>query len=127
MHGSALTPGEIQVIENKQGCLQRLINAFEHQGDLFLLWQSSLDDVAIRPVRNYTQYDQPDQPGALIGMDLEHLTTPTSHPIPEGDSDGSGMSPTNPADLLIPLPSTLGWEWCVSHGVQTLALKEAQL
>ena len=127
VHGSALTPGEIQVIENKQGCLQRLINAFEHQGDLFLLWQSSLDDVAIRPVRNYTQYDQPDQPGALIGMDLEHLTTPTSHPIPEGDSDGSGMSSTNPADLLIPLPSTLGWEWCVSHGVQTLALKEAQL
>ena len=37
------------------------------------------------------------------------------------------MSPTNPADLPIPLPSILGWEWCVSHGVQTLALKEAQL
>ena len=37
------------------------------------------------------------------------------------------MNPANPADLLIPLPSTLGWEWCVSHGVQSLASKEAQL
>ena len=125
MHGSALTPGEIQVIENKQGHLQRLINAFEHQADLFLLQQSSLDDVVIHPVRNYTQYDQSDQPGAPIGMDLEHPTTLTSHPIPEGVSDGSGMSPINPADLPLPLPSTLGWEWCVSHGVQSLALKEA--
>ena len=61
VHGSTLTPGEIQVIENKQGRLQRLINAFEHQADLFLLQQSSLDDVAIYPVCNYTQYDQPDQ------------------------------------------------------------------
>ena len=33
----------------------------------------------------------------------------------------------NPVDLLIPLPSTVGWEWCVSHGVQSLAFKEAQL
>ena len=127
VHGSALTPGEVQVIENKQGRLQRLINAFEHQADLFLLRQSSLDDVVIHPVRTYTQYDQPDQLGAPMGMDPEHPTTPTSHTIPEGDSDGSGMSPTNPADLPIPLPSTLGWEWCVSHGVQSLALKEAQL
>ena len=29
--------------------------------------------------------------------------------------------------LSIPLPSTLAWKWCVSHGVQSLALKEAQL
>ena len=127
MHGSALTPGEIQGNENKEGRLQRLINAFEHQADLFLLRQSSLDDVVIHPVGTYTQYDQPDQPGAPMGMDPEHPTTLTSHTVPEGDSDGSGMSLTNPADLLIPLSSTLGWEWCVSHGVQTLALKEAQL
>ena len=107
MHGSSLTPEEVQVIDNKQGRLQRLINAFEHQADLFLLWQSSLDDVAIHPVRNHTQYDQLDQPGAPSGMDLEHPTALTSHSIPESDSDGSGMSPTNPAALPIPLPSTL--------------------
>ena len=52
------------------------------------------------------------------------LTPPS---IPEVDSDGSGMNPANPVDLLIPLPSTFGWEWCVSHGVQSHALKEAQL
>ena len=62
-----------------------------------------------------------------MSMDSEHLTALTSHTIPEGGSDGSGMSPTNRADLPIPLPSTLGWEWCVSHGVQSLAIKEAQL
>ena len=37
------------------------------------------------------------------------------------------MDTANPADIPILLPSTLGWEWCVSHGVQSLALKEAQL
>ena len=105
VHGSALTPGEIQVIESKQGRLQRLINAFEHQADLFLLWKSSLNNIAIHPVHNYTQYAQPDQPGASIGMESEHPTTPTAHFIPESDSDGSGMSPTNPADLLCYDPS----------------------
>ena len=94
---------------------------------MFLLRQSSLDDVAIHPVCNYTQYDQPDQLGAPMSMDPEHPTTLTSHTVPEGDSDGSGMSSTNPVDLSIPLPSTLEWEWCVSHEVQSLALKEAQL
>ena len=94
---------------------------------MFLLRQSSLDDVAIYPVHNYTQYDQPDQPGAPIGMDSEHPTALTSHSIPESDSDGFGTSPTNPVALSIPLPSTLAWKWCVSHGVQSLALKEAQL
>ena len=37
------------------------------------------------------------------------------------------MSHASPADLPIPLPSTLRWEWCVSHGVQSLTSKEAQL
>ena len=37
------------------------------------------------------------------------------------------MNPANTVDLSIPLPSTLGWDWCVSYGVQSLALKEAHL
>jgi len=122
-----LSQEEAQVIDNKQGRLQRLINAFEHQADLFLLQQSSLDDVAILPVCNYPQYDQPDQPDISIGKDADQPTPPTSPFIPEVDSDGSGMSHASPADLPIPLPSTLGWEWCVSHGMQSLASKEAQL
>ena len=127
MHGSPLTQEEAQVIDNKQACLQRLINTFEHQADLFLLQQGSLDDVPIFPDCNYTQYDHTVQPAISLGKDAEQQTPPMSHFISESDSDGSGMNPANPADLSICLPSTFGWDWCVSHGVQSLALKEAQL
>jgi len=127
MHGSTLTPEEVQVIDNKQGRLQKLISAFEHQADIFLFQQGSPDDVALLPVCNYSQYDHPHQPDISMGKVAEQLTPPDSHPIPGDDLDGSGMNPANSADLLIPLPSTLGWEWCVSHEVQSLALKEAQL
>ncbi|KAI9428667.1 hypothetical protein BJY52DRAFT_1200843 [Lactarius psammicola] len=33
----------------------------------------------------------------------------------------------NAEDISILLPSTLGWEWCVQHSVQSLAEKEARL
>ena len=127
VHGSRLTPEEAQVIDNKQGHCQRLINTFQHQADSFLLRRSSLDDLPIFPVCEYTQYDQPDQPGISTRMDAWQLTSSTSHSISEGDSNGAGMVTTHPADLLILLPSTLGWEWCVSHAMQSLAFKEAQL
>jgi hypothetical protein len=127
MHGSTLTPEEVQVIDNKQGRLQKLISAFEHQADLFLLRQGSLDDVALLPVCNYSRYDLPDQPDIPMDKETEQPTPLDSHSIPEDDIDGSGMNPANSADLPIPLPSTLGWEWCVVHGVRSLALKEAQL
>ena len=41
--------------------------------------------------------------------------------------DGSGMDRPDPQGLPILLPSTLGWNWCVSHGIQDLAAKEAEL
>ena len=113
VHGSRLTPEEAQVIDNKQGHLQRLINTFEHQADSFLLRQSSLDDLPIFPVCDYTEYDVPDQPGLSTAIDVKQPTSSVSHSIPEGDSDGAGMVTANPANLLILLPSTLGWEWCV--------------
>ncbi|KAH9012335.1 hypothetical protein EDB85DRAFT_1877780 [Lactarius pseudohatsudake] len=37
------------------------------------------------------------------------------------------MDGTNPEDFLVLLPSSLGWEWCVRHGIQSLAGKEVQL
>jgi hypothetical protein len=37
------------------------------------------------------------------------------------------MENPNPEDVPILLPSSLGWEWCASHGVQSLAAKEARL
>ncbi|KAI9429321.1 hypothetical protein H4582DRAFT_1764265, partial [Lactarius indigo] len=39
----------------------------------------------------------------------------------------SGMDATNPEDFPVLLPSSLGWEWCVRHGFQSLAEKEVQL
>lgn len=41
--------------------------------------------------------------------------------------DGSGMNTSNPEAFPILLPSTLGLEWCVEHGIQSLAVKEARL
>ncbi|KAF8267469.1 hypothetical protein EI94DRAFT_1581054 [Lactarius quietus] len=37
------------------------------------------------------------------------------------------MDSPNPEDLPILLPSSLGWNWCVTHDVQSLAAKEAHL
>ncbi|KAH8982005.1 hypothetical protein EDB86DRAFT_2767745, partial [Lactarius hatsudake] len=42
-------------------------------------------------------------------------------------SDISGMEGTNAEDIPILLPSTLGLDWCIQHGVRSLAIKEAKL
>ncbi|KAH9035662.1 hypothetical protein EDB85DRAFT_1862900 [Lactarius pseudohatsudake] len=42
-------------------------------------------------------------------------------------SDISGTEGTNAEDIPILLPSTLGAEWCILHGVRSLAIKEAKL
>ncbi|KAH9068018.1 hypothetical protein EDB83DRAFT_2223119 [Lactarius deliciosus] len=42
-------------------------------------------------------------------------------------SDISGTEGTNAEDIPILLPSTLGLDWCIQHGVQSLAIKEAKL
>ncbi|KAH9038693.1 hypothetical protein EDB85DRAFT_1860301 [Lactarius pseudohatsudake] len=34
---------------------------------------------------------------------------------------------TTTEDIPLLLPSTLGWEWCLNHGVKSLALKESKL
>ena len=127
IHGSTLTPEEAQVIDNKQGRLKGLISTFEHNADTFLLHQHPLNDFPIKPVSDYTEYDLPAQPDLSTGKDAEQPAPPNSPSLRRGDSDGSGMDSSNPADIPILLPSTLGWEWCVSHGVQSLAFKEAQL
>jgi hypothetical protein len=127
IHGPTPTPEEAQVIDNKQARLKRLINTFEHGADRFLFHQDSQDDLPNLSVSNYAEYDQPAQPDSSIGMDLEQHASLTSQSVREDEPDGSGMDTANPADIPILLPSTLGWEWCVSHGVQSLALKEAQL
>ena len=67
--------------------------------------------------------DALDLPG---GAHMDH-DGPSPHHAINRSSDGSGMDMLHPEDHPILLPSSLGWEWCVSHGVQALAGKEAQL
>ncbi|KAH8985344.1 hypothetical protein EDB86DRAFT_2810252 [Lactarius hatsudake] len=102
-YGLKITTEEIQVIENKRSCLQTLIDIFEHQGDSFLL-QPLTDDSPISPLGDYAQYDH-----------LEDLTN-------SKDTDDDHLEHGR-----FLLPSSLGWEWCVRHGIQSLAGKEVQL
>lgn len=125
-HGARFTPEEAQVIENKQGHLQKLIDKFQHQADTFLLHQHGLDHPHITPVDDYDHFDNVDLPGSSISSDGKVSGPPVRKPTPR-KSDGSGMEHVNPEDLPILLPSTLGWDWCVSNGVEALAAKEARL
>lgn len=125
-HGAKLTPEEAQVIENKQGRLQKLIDKFQHQADSFILHQHSLDHPRILPVDDYHQFDNVDLLESSPSLGVEE-SGPSLHKSTPRTSDGSGMDRLNPEDLPILLPSTLGWEWCASHGVKALAAKEAQL
>ena len=78
-HGAKLTPEEAQVIENKQGHLQKLIDKFQHQADTFILHQHGLDHPKISPLDDYDQFDDVD---SSLGLDEEegapsrHRTTP---------------------------------------------------
>ena len=78
-HGAKLTPEEAQVIENKQGQLQKLIDKFQHQADTFILHQHGLDHPKISPIEDYDQFDNVD---SSLGSDEEdggpsrHQTTP---------------------------------------------------
>jgi hypothetical protein len=42
-------------------------------------------------------------------------------------SNASRNEGSSAEDIPLLLPSTLGWEWCVSHGVKSLAINEAKL
>ncbi|KAH9010056.1 hypothetical protein EDB85DRAFT_1902458 [Lactarius pseudohatsudake] len=124
-HGLKITTEEIQVIENKRSRLQTLIDIFEHQGDSFLL-QPLTDDSPISPLGDYAQYDHLEDLTNSEDTDDDHLEHGSCH-APLRAIDGSGMDGTNPEDFLVLLPSSLGWEWCVRHGIQSLAGKEVQL
>ncbi|KAI9429672.1 hypothetical protein H4582DRAFT_1826218 [Lactarius indigo] len=125
-YGPKINTEEVQVIENKQSRLQKLIDIFEHQGDSFLLQQKLTDDSPISPLGNYEEYDHVDDLGPPNNTDDNHSGHDFHHHTHQA-LDGSGMDGINPEDLPILLPSSLGWEWCVKHGAQSLARKEVQL
>jgi hypothetical protein len=99
---------------------------FEHQADSVLLHQDHADDSPISSLGDYDEYDHADDPVNSGDTDSEYPGI-TFHPTPTRTSDGSGMESLIPEDVPVLLPSSLGWEWCLRHGVQSLAVKEAQL
>jgi hypothetical protein len=107
---------KFQVIENKHIHLQKLIDIFEHQADGFLLYHAPMNDMSIESLADYAEYDHVDD------LDNSGDTRPTPQ-----ISDLPGGEGPNSEDIPILLPSTLGWQWCASHGVKSLALKEARL
>jgi hypothetical protein len=114
--GSQLTVEESQIIENKRNRLQKLIDMFAHQADGFLLQHQPMDDVSISYLGDYSEFDNVDDMDDSGVPDLKVRT-----------SDASGIEGSNAEEVPILLPSTLGLEWCINHGVKSLAIKEAKL
>lgn len=96
---------------------------FEHQADSFLLYKHHTDDSPISALGDYDEYDHVDDVDHSIDTVEEHSGPSTILRA----SDGSEMENPNPEDLPILLPSSLGWEWCASNGMKSLAAKEAKL
>jgi hypothetical protein len=126
IHGSELKSEEAQVLENKRSRLQKLIEMFEHQADSYLLQHRAADDAPISSLGDYAEFDHVDN---LDVSEVSHSIHPSSpaNIRTVRSSDGSGMDDLNPEDMSILLPSSLGWEWCVCYGVQSLAKTEARL
>ena len=117
------TIDKAQVIENKRGRLQKLIEMFEHQADSHLLRHKALDNVPITLLTDYSEFDDVDM---LDDSGSQTSPQSVSPPILRF-SDESSVNQINAEDLSILLPSSLGWGWCVDHHLQALAEKEAKL
>lgn len=125
-NGTKHTSEEAQVIHNRQGRLQKLIDKFEHQADTFILHQHIVDIPHLSSLDDYNQYDNAELPGGPLDPDTQPTGRSTFRSAPR-NLDGSGMDHLHPEDLLILLPSSVGWDWCVTHRAKSLAFKEAQL
>ncbi|KAF8257631.1 hypothetical protein EI94DRAFT_1817279 [Lactarius quietus] len=124
--GSNITTDATVHIDNKRTRLQRLVDTFQHQADSFILAHSHVGDSTISYMGTYDVYDNVDYSDMMRTTDPEHSSHSLDQPLSLA-SDGSGMDSPNPEDLVILLPSSLGWNWCVTHDVQSLAAKEACL
>lgn len=89
---------------------------FANQADGFLLHHQPMEDSSISYLGDYSEFDDVDDEDDSGAPDPKART-----------SDHSGNEGSNAEDLPLLLPSTLGLDWCISHGVQHLAIKEAKL
>jgi hypothetical protein len=124
--GSRVTAEDAQILENKRNHLQELIDKFERQADAFLLNHKLTDDIPMVALGDYADYDHIDDVDESGDFEPTAKDPSRHHPIPR-TSDGPGIEGCNPEDIPLPLPSSLGWEWCARHGVKSLAVKEAKL
>jgi hypothetical protein len=125
-HGTKHTLAESQAIYNWQGRLQKLIDKFEHQADTYILHQYITDVPQLSFLNDYIQYDNAGLLDGSPGLDLQQAGCST-YQSAHGALDGSGMDYFNLEDHPIPLPSSIGWDWCSTHQAESLAVKEAQL
>ena len=114
--GPRPTLEESQTLENRRIRLQKLIDMFQHQADSFILQNKAMHDLPISLLHDYDDYDNVDD------MDDSEDLVPRARMSIRSQDDGS-----NPEDIPVLLPSTLGIGWCTDHGIQTLAIKEAKL
>jgi hypothetical protein len=89
---------------------------FEKQADGILLHHQPTDDLPISSLGDYEEYDHVDD------MDDSGVSGPAVQFSNASRNEGS-----NAEDISLLLPSTLGWEWCISHGAKSLAINEAKL
>jgi hypothetical protein len=111
-YGSQISSDEAQIIDHKRSRLQKLIEAFEHQANSYVLRHQTLDDARTSSLGDYSQFDNVD---TLFESDPNPVPSSStlSHHHSSNISDGSGMDDINPEDIPILLPSSLGWDWCV--------------
>jgi hypothetical protein len=115
---------EAQVIENKRSRLQKLIEMFECQADSYILQHRASEDAPTSSLKDYSEFDHVDN---LDASEASNIIQSSFQANTQRSSDSFGMDDLNPEDISILLPSSLGWEWCVQHGVQSLARKEVRL
>jgi hypothetical protein len=120
IHGAKHTLEESLAIHNQQGHLQKLIDKFEHQANTFILHQCITDIPQLSSIDDYIQYENADLPDGPPNLDPQQMGHSTYQSVQRA-LNGSGM------DLPIPLPSSVGWDWCSIHQAKSLTVKEAQL
>jgi hypothetical protein len=118
-HERKINMEEAIIFESKQNRLQSLIDKFEHQADYIILPQDNTKLPKVTAIGDCSEFDD--------FSPMEQSAATGTRSVRSKNLDGSGMNRPDPQGLPILLPSTLGWNWCVSHGFKNLAAKEAEL